>query len=880
ASLNLTFANTGNSDLIIEAITLPSDDFAINERDLNLPLTIVAGESYNATLSVTPSAPQRTATRNRRRETRDFEFNGTLIIDCNYANIEVPVSYSLDIDVIPSGIVINEIAYNPPASIGNDEFFEFLELYNNSSDAVDISGWTISDAVNFTFAEGTVLDADSYIVVAHNADSLSAYYELDNVAGSFSGGLNNTGETVILSDASGSEQDNVTYADGGDWPSEADGQGPSLELIDPSSDNANPDNWQISFIENGTPGMPNSSAPEAENKTIYEIQYTEDASGDSPEVGNRVHTSGLVYAVFDGLFFMSMPEEGAWKGIAVQSDLEVAESDLVECDATVVEIYGRTTLQNLSNVTVSPVDMMAQPVLITTETVNTEAYESVLIKVENVTVTDDSLGYGEWEINDGSGTCIVDDHADYSYVPQTGDMISAITGAVQYSYGNFKIEPRRDDDFQFADAALAVSPLPADFGMIEIGEEAVLDMILQNIGGSDLILESVTLPNDDFAINARDLNLPLTVSAGASYNIALSVTPSDPDASRKATRNKRNNMKNLREWIFTGEMIFNGNFSEVTTEVTYSLDLAPAVISIHEIQYTDQASGDSPYLGQTVTTTGLVVATGFSNGADNFYLAMPEGGPWSGIYVYQSGNSDLQTGDEINITAKVDEYYGFTELKNPENASIEIEVLSSGNELPEPIILNTNEANNEEYEACLVKVENVTVTETQNNYGEWKVNDGSGDVQIDDGFFYLDSVDPVIEPAVGMTFSFISGLVDFSFDSYGIHPRSIDDLGNHSDNDDNPELFRTVLDQNFPNPFNPTTLFSFNLKKEGNIELVVYNVKGQEVKVLAKGHHTSGEHKVQWNGDDQNGNKVSSGVYFYRLRTSDQTFVKKALLMK
>jgi hypothetical protein len=100
------------------------------------------------------------------------------------------------------------------------------------------------------------------------------------------------------------------------------------------------------------------------------------------------------------------------------------------------------------------------------------------------------------------------------------------------------------------------------------------------------------------------------------------------------------------------------------------------------------------------------------------------------------------------------------------------------------------------------------------------------------------------------------------------------------DNEQVEYAISTTLNQNYPNPFNPTTQFSFNLAKAGNVTLKIFNVKGQIVKSLAEGYYDSGTHTIQWNGDDNTGNKAASGIYFYRLQSTDKSIVKKALMMK
>jgi hypothetical protein len=95
-----------------------------------------------------------------------------------------------------------------------------------------------------------------------------------------------------------------------------------------------------------------------------------------------------------------------------------------------------------------------------------------------------------------------------------------------------------------------------------------------------------------------------------------------------------------------------------------------------------------------------------------------------------------------------------------------------------------------------------------------------------------------------------------------------------------PEIDRTVLNSNYPNPFNPTTHINFSIPKEGKVNLSVYNIKGQLVKTLVNRRIISGSHIVNWNGQDNTGKRVSSGVYFYKLKTGDKEISKKMLLLK
>jgi len=89
---------------------------------------------------------------------------------------------------------------------------------------------------------------------------------------------------------------------------------------------------------------------------------------------------------------------------------------------------------------------------------------------------------------------------------------------------------------------------------------------------------------------------------------------------------------------------------------------------------------------------------------------------------------------------------------------------------------------------------------------------------------------------------------------------------------------------NYPNPFNPTTTFSYNLATESEISLTLFNVKGQKIKTLVNENQTAGNHQITWDGTDDHGKKVSTGIYFSHCdvnnEESDYTSVKKVLLLK
>ena len=90
----------------------------------------------------------------------------------------------------------------------------------------------------------------------------------------------------------------------------------------------------------------------------------------------------------------------------------------------------------------------------------------------------------------------------------------------------------------------------------------------------------------------------------------------------------------------------------------------------------------------------------------------------------------------------------------------------------------------------------------------------------------------------------------------------------------------TGLAGNYPNPFNPMTTISFSLSNNNHVSIDIYNIKGQKVHSLVNGVYSPGKHSAVWNGHDDNGVSVGSGVYFYRMTTGEYSETKKMILMK
>jgi hypothetical protein len=220
-------------------------------------------------------------------------------------------------------IVINEIHYNPADAQGADAFYEYVELYNAGTSAVNLTGFGLADGISFTFPAGASIAAGEHIVVAKTAATYMGngyqVFQWDD------GDLSNGGETLTLTDNSSNTVDSVAYDDDGGlgWPTTPDGSGPSLALISPSLDNNLPGSWAGSVEVGGTPGAANSfSPPDPASLTIVK-----QVVGDVP-AADWQFTGGL------GVF--TLPAAG---GQQLFSDLAVGSYQAIE---TAVSGYAAT----------------------------------------------------------------------------------------------------------------------------------------------------------------------------------------------------------------------------------------------------------------------------------------------------------------------------------------------------------------------------------------------------------------------------------------------------------------------------------------------------------------------------------------------------------
>ena len=98
--------------------------------------------------------------------------------------------------------------------------------------------------------------------------------------------------------------------------------------------------------------------------------------------------------------------------------------------------------------------------------------------------------------------------------------------------------------------------------------------------------------------------------------------------------------------------------------------------------------------------------------------------------------------------------------------------------------------------------------------------------------------------------------------------------------ENNSEEIEVISASNFPNPFNPNTTISYSISADSEVDIMIYNIKGQVVNNMKLGNLQKGNHSIEWNGTNENGKSVTSGVYFYKIVTETNTISKRMLLLK
>ena len=289
-----------------------------------------------------------------------------------------------------------------------------LEIYNGPGTAIDLGANAYSVAIYFNGASGpgtiitltgTVAKGDVFVLADDDADgailsmadqtSMSIFFNGDDAVVLLKGGvvIDVIGQVGV---DPGSEWGSGEVSTGNNTIRRkagiCSGDTVSSDPFDPSLE------WN-GFASNTFDGLgSHSGCPPY--VPIYDIQYTTDPSGDSPFDGQtNITTEGIVTALYYNGYFIEDPSGGAWNGLWVYDSNTPALGDRLRLTGTVDEYYNLTELKDLTSYqVVSSGNPIPEPEVLATGDVSQEQWEGVLVRVENVIVTNGDLGYGEWSV--------------------------------------------------------------------------------------------------------------------------------------------------------------------------------------------------------------------------------------------------------------------------------------------------------------------------------------------------------------------------------------------------------------------------------------------------------------------------------------------------
>jgi uncharacterized repeat protein (TIGR01451 family) len=435
--------------------------------------------------------------------------------------------------------------------------------------------------------------------------------------------------------------------------------------------------------------------------SIHDIQYVTDPVSDdeSPYKDQVVWVEGVVVAGTGEIGYsgnnlvIENPAGGPWSGLMVYNGgvfADVFEGDYARLLGKVAEYNGMTEFDISAAPNAQQVTSTGNP-LPATEVITTglfatavpttaEAYESVLIEFQNATVTDEDLGYGEWEFDDGSGATRADDFGSPTYVPALGDVYNFIRGIGWYSYGNYKLEPRYDPDIALHETTPAITKdAPA---LVAPGELFTYTITVENALGftlNDVVITDAVPANATFAYA---LDGGVESSGVVSWTVVS--LPSESNVTARFAVTATTSITTITNADYA---VVASNFVTPTAGAPVGT-VVGAEVAIHHIQ---GAAHLSPLLGQDVQDVHGIVTAKRYNG---FYMQDPtpdsDDATSEALFVYTGGTPAVDVGNEVLVDGTVAEFrYKAAHLSMTRIEGPTVVVSSTSNALPAAIVIGT-----------------------------------------------------------------------------------------------------------------------------------------------------------------------------------------------
>lgn len=505
---------------------------------------------------------------------------------------------------------------------------------------------------------------------------------------------------------------------------------------------------------------------------------------------------------------------------------------------------------------------------------NGEPYEATFVLIKNAIIVNAALPSFQMLISDGTGQVVVDDWFNslsdslrsflYTW-PANGTNID-IRGYMRSNpYGTgFEIGPRSSADIKI----LTVPPTISNATRVPASPTS-----------NDDVVVSAKIKDSNGTVAQAQLHYKI---AGGRWQVG---TMAGMDSIYSITIPKLADNTFVQYFIRAVDNV--GDWSLMpgdTSRSQYFYTVRDGGLAVKDLQWTPFKDGNSGYMGMKVTVSGVVTASPDDILGD-YIIQDKDGTAWSGIWVNDAAHTPHR-GDLIRVTATVEEDFNLTRL----NFVTALDSLGTGNIL-EPLKITTGQAKTssaeaESYEGVLVEFDNVFISnpfpDGTANYGEIEINSGDGGYRVDDNGTYRGNYDSTF--ALNDKIEKMIGIGWYSFNNYKLKPRSAEDVIGHQpssvkEKDDRFELSYD-LQQNYPNPFNPTTTIAYRIGKRQLVELTIFNIMGQKIRTLVSDFKNAGQYSIQWDGRNDKGAQVTSGVYFYNLKAGDFIKTNKMVLLR